>query len=210
MPRADADLGERADIGLGMSLAAHVVAPGVHEGHAGIDRLRGGEPGALEDVVRAHLLAEARDGREIAVLRLVAREAAVERVPHVPMGFDQARHDDHAGAVDLPSAAFDVFADRDDFTVLHVHRSAHDIAERAVHRHHIGVREGELAARRQPRRAAVAAQRLRHQRRGKQTRRAERGSAANEITPAQFAHGPLPEWIGHGSPCALSLCGKSS
>src|SRR5215471_4581797 len=35
MAGADADLGERADIGLGVGRAAHVVAPGVHEGHSG-------------------------------------------------------------------------------------------------------------------------------------------------------------------------------
>ena len=42
----------------------------------------------------------ARDGAEIAVLRLVARHAAQQRVPHVPVGLDQARQHDHAGAVD--------------------------------------------------------------------------------------------------------------
>src|SRR5262249_31304641 len=74
MAGADADLGEGADIGFGVGRAAHVVAPGVHEGHSVIDRLRGREPRALKDVIRTHLLAEARDGREIAFLGLVAGE----------------------------------------------------------------------------------------------------------------------------------------
>src|SRR5262249_24829787 len=98
---ADTDFGERADVRLRVRRAAHVVAPGMHEGHSGIDRLRGRESRALKDVIRIHLLAETRDGREIALLRLVAGETAVKRVPHMPMGLDQAGHDDHARAVDL-------------------------------------------------------------------------------------------------------------
>ena len=156
MAGADADLGERADVGLGMAGAAHVVTPGVNEGHPGIDRLRGGEPRALKDVVSVHLLAEARDGREVAFLRLVAGEAAKERVPHVPMGLDQARHDDHAGAVDPLPAALHVLADRDDLAVPDVDRPARDIAKRAVHGHHKGITDSELAARRQLRRPAIA------------------------------------------------------
>ncbi len=195
MTRADADLGEPAHVGFRVRLAAHVVAPRVHERHAGIDRLGGGEPRALEDVVRRHLLAEARDGREITLFRLVARETAIERVPHVPVGLDQARHDDHAVAVDLLPAALDVLADRDDLAVLHVHGAARDVAERGVHGHDVRVDDGELAARRQSARSAFTAARLRHQRRGEEAARpgrAERRGAADETTPAQFAHGPSP------------------
>ncbi len=165
MAGANTDLGERADVRLGVGRAAHVVAPGMHEGHSGIDRLRGRKPRALKDVIRSHLLAETRDGREIAFLRLVAGEAAVERVPHMPMGLDQAGHDDHARAVDLLPAALHILADRDDLAVAHVDRAAGDIAERAVHRHHMGIGDGEFAARRQLRGGSVAAPRLRHQRR---------------------------------------------
>src|SRR5262245_62380619 len=110
MAGADADLGERADIGFGVGRAAHVVAPRMHEGHSGTDRLRGREPRALKDVIRAHLLAEARDGREIAFLGLVAGETAVERVPHVPIGLDQAGHSANAPAVALLAATLHVLA----------------------------------------------------------------------------------------------------
>ncbi len=142
MARANTGHRQRVDIGLGMGEAAHIVAPGVHERHSGVDRLRRREPRALKNVVRVHLLAEARDRREIAVFGLVAGETAKQRVPHVPMGLDQPGHDDHAGAVDLRPAALHVLADRDDLAVPDVHRTAGNIAQRAIHRHHIGVGDG--------------------------------------------------------------------
>ena len=135
-----------------MGQAARIVAPRVHEGRPGIDRLGGRQTRALEDIIRGHLRAEARDRWEVTLFRLVARETAKQRVPHVPVGFDQARHDDHAAAVDLLAAACDVLADGHDRAVAHMHRAARDVAER-VHRHHIGVGNGELAARRQGGRA---------------------------------------------------------
>ena len=67
-----------------------------------------------------HLRAEARHGREIALLGLVAGEAAIERVPHVPVGLDETGHDDHAVAVDPQAAARHVLADRDDVAVAHM------------------------------------------------------------------------------------------
>ena len=120
MAGADSGLRERANVGFGVRGAAHVMAPGVHVGHAGIDRLGRGEPRGLEHVVRGHLRTEPRDGREISLLRLVAGEAAVERVPHVPVGLDETGHDDHAVAVDPQAAAGDVLADRDDVAVAHM------------------------------------------------------------------------------------------
>jgi hypothetical protein len=192
MPGADADLRERAHVGFGMRGAAHVVAPGMNVGGAGIDRLGCGEPGALEHVVRGHLRAEPRDGREIALLRLVTGETAIERVPHVPVGLDEAGHDDHAVAVDPQAAAGDVLADRDDVAVAHMDGPAGDVAERRVHGHHIGVGDGELTARRQ----RSAAARLRHQRRRPQRAgacRAEGGDAAEETAPCELVHEPLPE-----------------
>jgi hypothetical protein len=187
MAGADADRGERAHVGFGVRGAAHVVAPGMNVGGAGIDRLRRREPGPLEHVVRGHLRAEPGDGREIALLRLVAGEAAVERVPHVPVGVDEAGHDDHAGAVDPQAAAGDVLADRDDVAVAHMDRPAGDVAERRVHGHHIGVGDGELA----PRRERTAAARLSDQRRGPQrgrTGRAEGGNAAEKTAPVELVH----------------------
>jgi hypothetical protein len=145
----DADLGKRTNIGLGMRRAARVVKPGMHEGHSGIDRFRRREPRALKDIVRAHLLAEARHRREIAFLRLVARKAAEQRVPHVPMSLDEAGHHDHAGGVDLFAAPDHVLADGDDFAIAHVYGAARDIPECAVHRHHVSIGDGELAARRE-------------------------------------------------------------
>ena len=191
MAGADADRGERADIRLGMRRAAHVVAPGMHEGHAGIDRLRGGEPGALKDVAWGHLRPEPRHGREIAVLRPVAGEAAEQRVPHVPVGIDEARHHDHAGAVDPQPASRHIAADRDDRAVAHMHRAAGDVAEPGVHRHHIGIGDGELAARRQLRRGAASRlgqRRQRHRDHSRDRSRAERGDPAHEPAPADFVH----------------------
>jgi len=121
------------------------------------------ESRARKDVVRAHLLTEPRHGGEIAVFRLIPGEAAEQRVPHMPMGFDQPGHDDHAGAVDPLPATLHILADRDDLTVPDMHRTIRDIAEHAVHRHHMGIDDGELAAWGKLRCADVAAPCLRQQ-----------------------------------------------
>ena len=98
--RAQAGFAQGPQVRLGEFGAADVVAPVVDEGDAGIDRLGRGQPGALVHVVGLVKPAERCGGAEIAVLRLVAGHAAQQRVPHVPVGLDEARQHDHALALD--------------------------------------------------------------------------------------------------------------
>src|ERR1700722_969730 len=114
----------------------------------------------------------------------------------MPMGFDQPRHDDHAGAVDPLPAALHILADRDDLAVPDMHRTIRDIAEHAVHRHHMGIGDGELAAWGKLRCADVAAPCLRQQGRRKHSGCTERGRATHETTPADLAHAPSLVRIG--------------
>ena len=80
--------------------------------------------------------------------------------------------------------------------------TAGEVTEVALHRHHIGVDDGELAARGQPGRTGITGCRLRLQGGGKQPRCAQCGRAADETTPANLAHSPS-RWIG-ALPTALA------
>ena len=155
---ADAGFPERAQVGVGEFGPADVVAPVVHEGDAAVQRLRGGEPGALVHVLGEIDLAEGGRSREVAVLALVARHAAQERVPHVPMRLDEARQHDHASAFyHLRAARRNVAADRDDCAAPYVHVGLGQVAGRGVHGHHVGVADHEFAPLGQLARLAAAA-----------------------------------------------------
>ena len=71
---------------------------------------------------------------------LVAREAAEQRVPHVPVRLNQARQHDHViGDDDLYARCADLSAHGNYFAVSHMHGPAWDIAQRRVHGHEMRV-----------------------------------------------------------------------
>src|SRR5205807_2377498 len=62
---AQAGLAQRAQVGVRVIRAADVVAPVVHEGDAGVDRLRAAETRTLVHVIGGVGLAEIERGREV-------------------------------------------------------------------------------------------------------------------------------------------------
>ncbi len=93
----------------------------MHRSHAGIDGLSGGWARTLVHVIRGHHRPEARDRREVAVRLLVAREAAEQCVPHMPVGLDESRQHDHVGGVDdLRIGSIHIGADRDDRAITYM------------------------------------------------------------------------------------------
>jgi len=82
---AQASLPQGTYICLGVLAAADVVAITMDRGHAGMQRFRRGEARSVIHVVRQHGLAKGRGGREISLIGLLAREAAQQGIPHVPM-----------------------------------------------------------------------------------------------------------------------------
>ena len=195
--RAEPGLLQRAQIGPRVVGAPDIVAPVVHEGDAGIDRLGGGEPRALVDVVRRAQFAEQQRGAEIAVVGLLARHAAEQRVPHVPVRLDQARQHDHAAAVDGPRARrVEVLSDRDDDAVAHVNVAILDVAV-LLHRHHIGFADDDVAACREFRRSG----RERAPRKSGGAGRGQRGSAAQQAAAREIKmrHGNPLRWSRYGA-----------
>src|ERR1700722_13459056 len=61
------------------------MAPIMHCGHSSIQRLGGCQPGTVIHVFGRHIRAVACHRRKISMRLLVAREAAEQRVPHVPV-----------------------------------------------------------------------------------------------------------------------------
>jgi hypothetical protein len=138
---------QRFQVGGGKLGAADVVAPVVDEREPAEQRLYGGQAGSLVHVVGREQLAQGRHGREVAELPLVARHAPEQRIPHVPVGVDEARQHDHIAPVDrLRAACLEAGANGDDGAVLHVHVGARHVAEGRVHRHHEGIADDDLAA----------------------------------------------------------------
>ena len=77
-----------------MRATADVVTPGVDAGDAGVEALDRRQPSAGVHIVRGHRAAKAGDRRKEAILALIARHAAEQRVPHVPVCIDEAREHD--------------------------------------------------------------------------------------------------------------------
>ena len=123
----------------------------MNEGDAGVDRLRAREPCPTVHVAGLEFLPKRRCGAKIAELRLFARHAAQQRIPHMPVRLDQSGHQDHALALDRRRARrLDELADLDDDAVTHVHIAAREIRHAGLHGHHVGVADDDVVTRRQP------------------------------------------------------------
>ncbi len=181
-----------AQVFLGMPRGDDVVAPVVHGGDAGEQRLGRRQQRAVIHVARRVDVADRRGGRKISVLRRVAGHVAEQRRPHVPMGVDQAGHQDEALAVDdLSAGRCQAGAHFGDLAVLHPHVAIGQVGRPGHHRHDIGVADHHMAA------AGQVADRRRHRRIGRHRERthAECRGAAEEL-PAmnreRVAHGHPP------------------
>ncbi len=144
---AQPGLGERPQIGIGMLGAADIVTPVMHEGDAAVERFGRGQARAVIHVARQERLAQGRGGGKIAARGLVAGHAAQQRVPHMPMGLDQAGQRDHVPAVDHHRIRRgEAAADRDDRAVAQQDVAVGEVAERRIHGHHIGFADQQVAA----------------------------------------------------------------
>ena len=127
-----------------------VVAPIVHRRDAGVQRFGSGEQRAVIHVARRVDLAERRGHREIAVRAVVAGHVAQQRRPHVPMGIDQAGHDDEAAAVDdLRARRAEPSTDIDNHAVVDMNVTIRKVRLAGLHGHHVGIANDDIAARRQ-------------------------------------------------------------
>jgi hypothetical protein len=106
------------------------------------------------------------------------------------MGLDQTRQHDHALTVDGGRPLhIELWSDRDDCAVAHLHVTSSDVAGVALHGHNKGVADDEMSALRQ----ALGGRRQRLTRCGK---RRERSSAAQNAAAAEVMsdHGCLSEF----------------
>ena len=115
------------------------------------------EPHAAIAVFGRHEPAEPVADREISDRGNVgAHERPEQAGPQVPVRVDEARHADHAAAVDdLRLRRIDLGRDRDDRAVAHMHVAGREIGDLRVHGQHGGAADDELAARRQRRARAL-------------------------------------------------------
>ena len=154
--RAQPGLLERAQIGLGIIEAADVVAPVVHEGDAGIDRLGGREPRALIHVARLRISGRAPpwcgNSRTPAFSPDMLRNSEFHMCQWVST---------RPGSTIMPAPLIvararrvELGSDRDDGAVAHMHVAVGDVAGVALHGHDVGVADDEVAARGQSRRPA--------------------------------------------------------
>jgi hypothetical protein len=112
------------------------VRPVDHRRDAGIEGLECAEQRGGVHIGRSHVPAEAAPDAAAVLLRGEVRaEAAQRRLPRVPVGVDQPRHDDAAGGVHpLGVTGVEVVADRDDGVALDENVAAGELADRRIHR----------------------------------------------------------------------------
>ena len=114
------------------------VRPVEHAGHAGVDRAERADVVGGIDIVGRHLGAE-RALHDVAVVlqRAVRQHVAQEALPHVPVGIDEARHDDAVRGIDhLRVRRADVRLHRRDFLAFDQHVGLLEVADGAVEREH--------------------------------------------------------------------------
>jgi len=161
-----------------------VVTPIVDEGDAAVDRFGRREPCALIHIGGLVFLPERRGGAEVAQLGLFTRHAAKQRIPHMPVGFDQSGQHDHADAIDRRRAGcVELLADGHDHAVLHMNVAVLDVGRSGLHGHHIGVADDHVAARWQLGRGRRRGE-CRRRMESRQSKRAERDTIPQDAAAA--------------------------
>ena len=180
--RADARFLEAADRGVGVLGRVRDVRPVQQRGDPGVQRA----PRAQE-VAGVHVVGAVDPaGRRADVAEVVRIEPAVGQdvaelsLPGVPVGIDEARHDDHGRRVDLARRRPQIRPDRGDLAALDQHVGPVEVAQRGVHGEDHAALEQDALARRAGRRRPRGAPRQRGARRPRQQPR----GAGTEKVPA--------------------------
>ena len=143
--RPDAALDQPVETAVAVIRRRVVVEPVEQRRHARVELVQRADQRAEADVLGC----EARRHAAVQVLEIllkapVAGDAADAGLPGVEVGVDQARHDDHAAAVDDLAVlgaeiGIEIGADGGDRAVLDQHVAVGDDADVRVHRHHPAV-----------------------------------------------------------------------
>ena len=103
--RAHAGVLQSLDAGVGVRGRILDVRPVEHAGHAGVDRAKRADVVGGVDVVRRHLGAEgALHDVAVVLQRAVGQHVAQKALPHMPVGVDEARHDDACSTASITCA----------------------------------------------------------------------------------------------------------